>query len=78
MSPDFCERVVAKSWGVKQRPVWTVRGVMDKWNAMFPVRANWAVMTMAAVFAVGLFIGFEKTNTYTFSDTMDISEIMEI
>jgi hypothetical protein len=77
MSSDFCERVVAKSWDVKQRRPFMLRTVVEKPWAIFPVRVNWAVMTMAVVFMVGVFIGTQSYIT-TFSDTVDISELTEI
>lgn len=77
MTPDFCDRVVTASRNVSQRRPLTLRYVTDRLSQMLPVRINWAVMTMAVVFMVGMVVGFE-TYTYTFSDTMDVSELMEI
>lgn len=77
MSADFCSRVVAKSWDIKQRSPLTWRAIRDKVQSMLPVRINIAVAMMAVVFVVGMFIGAEGY-TYVYSDDMDISQILEI
>lgn len=75
LSENFCERVVAASRNVAQRPSWNIRAIWSRaQTVMFPIRMNWVVASMAVLFVVGVFAGMEMNWT----GATDIMEIMEI
>ena len=74
MSANFCDRVVEASRSLDQRRPVTLRGLWERAAAALPLRPNWMLATMAAVFVIGLAVGVE---TYTIADT-GVAEIMSI
>jgi len=73
LSADFCDRVVAASREVTQKRPISLRTLWERAANVLPVRPNWAIAMMAAVFVIGFALGFE---TYTIDNVVELMEVV--
>ncbi|MCL2748589.1 MAG: hypothetical protein FWE50_00765 [Alphaproteobacteria bacterium] len=73
LSADFCDRVVAASRNVPQRRPISLRVLWERAANILPIRPNWAIAMMAAVFVIGFVAGFE---TYTIDNVVELMEVV--